>query len=410
MTGNGLRPGATAGARSSRRDPAIDALRGMALLGILVVNLPFFAMPYGFAGSWWKQSDPFYLGTLAAFLIQALFENKFILIFAFLFGMGAAGQIAGAGTRKFVTRMLVMVVLGLLNAIFVFEADILLPYALIGLVFLPVQRCSIRTVLTLAALLWTVAILNHALFAIHLASSTSAPGFTQEARIALFRDGDVLAIAGQRLRDWISFSRYNLIVLMPMTASAFCFGIVAFRERVAARGAGYPTLKGVARLLLWPALLGNGVYAALSLAPASWAGGYVFLANLVLRPIFAPLLSFVIFAYLIEFLGSARRVALRDFFAASGRISLSLYMAQGLAGSLLFFGYGFGLYAGPGLPAVFALSLLLSAVFAALAAFWSARFGAGPLERLLARILAMAARGAETSGRRSAAEAGPMPG
>lgn len=408
MTGDRLQQGATARERGSRRDPAIDALRGMALLGILVVNLPFFAMPYGFAGSWWKQDDPFHLGTLAAFLIQALFENKFILIFAFLFGMGAAGQIAGSGTGKFAVRMLAMAVLGLLNAIFVFEADILLPYALVGLLLLPVQRCSTRMVLTLAALLWAVAIVNHALFAIHLASSTPAPGLAQEARIALFRDGDILAIAGQRLHDWIGFSRYNLIVLIPMTASAFCFGIAAFRERE--RAAGYPALKDVARLLLWPALLGNGVYAALNLAPASWANGHVFLASLVLRPVFAPLLSLVIFAYLMELLSSARHVALRDFFAASGRMSLSIYVLQGLAGSVLFFGYGFGLYAGLGLPAVFALSLLLSAALAALAASWTSRFGAGPLERLLARLLAMAARRPEPSRRQAAAEAGPISG
>src|SRR5262245_6610462 len=97
--------------RARRRDPVIDALRGLALMGILIVNLPFFAMPYGFAGSWWKQADAFHLGTLTAFLIQALFENKFILIFAFLFGMGAAGQIARSGKRRFVLRMLVMALL-----------------------------------------------------------------------------------------------------------------------------------------------------------------------------------------------------------------------------------------------------------------------------------------------------------
>ncbi len=398
--------------KAGRRDPAIDALRGLALMSILIVNLPFFAMPYGFAGSWWKQADTFHLGTLTAFLIQALFENKFILIFALLFGMGSAAQIAGAGRHRFVLRMLVMALLGLLNALLIFEADILLPYALIGLLLLPVQNWSTRAVLGLAALLWAVAIVNHALYGIHLASAPPSPGLAEEARIALFRDGDLPSIAAQRLQDWLGFSRMNLILLMPMTASAFCLGITAYRSRALSLAGHRAVLADIGKLLLWPALIGNAVYAALCLAPASWAGGYAFLATLVLRPVFAPLLSLVILAYLMALFAKTRAPGWRDLFAAGGRMSLSLYLLQGVAGSLLFFGYGFGLFATLGLPAVFLLALALFAALALLAAAWNRRFGSGPLEAALARILAAAAqpRRHEPSASRAGPEAGPMPG
>lgn len=41
-----------------QREPSIDALRAFALFGILVVNLPFFAITYGFAGGVWQDATP----------------------------------------------------------------------------------------------------------------------------------------------------------------------------------------------------------------------------------------------------------------------------------------------------------------------------------------------------------------
>lgn len=381
-----------AASRPGRRDPVVDALRGVALFGILVVNLPFFAMPYGFAGSWWRQHDALHLGTATAFLIQALFENKFILIFSFLFGMGAASQIASAGRGRFVMRMVLMALLGMLNAAFVFEADILLPYAVIGLLLLPVQSWSSRNVLVLAAMLWAVAIVSHALFAVHAATVAPAPGLGLADRITLFKTGSFAAIAGQRLQDWATFSRVTVTLIMPMTAAAFCFGILAWRERrTFPLAGGGDWMIPAARALFWPAVLGNVAYASLCLAPSDWAGGHTFLAALVLRPIFAPLLSLVILAHLLRALASVRAEGLRALFAASGRMSLTIYVLQGVAGSLIFFGYGLGLFAGFGLAEVFALSLILFLLLAALAALWGARLGAGPLEFAMSRLLGLAA-------------------
>jgi uncharacterized membrane protein YeiB len=74
------------------RDPVIDAARGLALIGILIGNLSFFAMPGGVAGEWWRQTHPGWTDWPAAMLIRAACENTFILIFSFLFGYGAARQ------------------------------------------------------------------------------------------------------------------------------------------------------------------------------------------------------------------------------------------------------------------------------------------------------------------------------
>lgn len=397
----------TARPASRTRDPRIDAVRGIALMGILVVNLPFLAMPYGFAGASWHHADTFYLGSFSAWFIQALFENKFILIFAFLFGMGAAAQVSANGARRFVFRMLLLGLLGVLNAVLVFEADILLPYAVLGLLMLPLHRLRTRTLLSAALLFWIVAILGHALFAIYVATAETGPGLSEEARIQLFSSGGFVAMAHQRALDWLVFSQMSIPAIWPMTMSAFCLGMAAFRLRIASAGDGFSALERIARVLLLPALLGNLAYGALCLAPADWAGGHVFLATLVLRPVFAPMLSFVIFALLFRLLERTPR--LTDFFAASGRMSLSIYMFQGILGGFIFFGYGAGLYASLSLQAVLALAFLLFVLLALLARLWLGRFRSGPFEALMAAALTLTERRLSTppAGLRAGPRAAP---
>ncbi|WP_437080432.1 DUF418 domain-containing protein [Streptomyces sp. enrichment culture] len=116
----------------------VDALRGFALFGILVVNLAYFASGYPFHlvadpahGSWRDDS--------VEFGVRLLFEMKFYLLFSFLFGYSFTLQLAAAGTAganftaRFVRRVGGLFVLGGLHAVLLFQGDILTTYALLGL-------------------------------------------------------------------------------------------------------------------------------------------------------------------------------------------------------------------------------------------------------------------------------------
>src|SRR5262245_23999234 len=107
------------------RDPSIDATRGLALLGILIANLSFFAMPGGVAGTWWREAYPGWPDIVATFLIRTLFENTFILIFSFLFGWGAARQLAARPPASFRWRLLGLAAVGILHAVLLWAGDIL---------------------------------------------------------------------------------------------------------------------------------------------------------------------------------------------------------------------------------------------------------------------------------------------
>lgn len=110
----------------AQRQSLVDALRGFALLGILVVNLVAFASPYYGLGI----PDPnaqSYADQAAALLIAGLFETKFYLLFSFLFGYSftlqmESAQRAGASfVPRILRRLLGLWVIGLLHALFLYH-------------------------------------------------------------------------------------------------------------------------------------------------------------------------------------------------------------------------------------------------------------------------------------------------
>ncbi|MGW4326127.1 DUF418 domain-containing protein [Nocardia sp. NPDC004573] len=111
----------------------LDAVRGFALCGILVVNI-------------WRITDmPATDGSGAVFpvrhVLSVLFEGRFFPIFAFLFGIGFALLLEGAAQRGerprlvLVRRLLALGLIGLVHQQFQ-PGEALLPYALAGLVIL----------------------------------------------------------------------------------------------------------------------------------------------------------------------------------------------------------------------------------------------------------------------------------
>ena len=127
------------------RSPLPDVLRGVALLGILVVNMQDFA---GFRE--WQQVG---LDRAAQVLTDVLFNGRFISIFAMLFGWGAAGLLARQGAGLFLRRHLALLAVGSLHFVLVWHGDIIATYAVVGLVLLAALRLRTRALLVLGGAL-----------------------------------------------------------------------------------------------------------------------------------------------------------------------------------------------------------------------------------------------------------------
>lgn len=140
----------------ANRIQTIDILRGVALLGILLMNIPYFGLteaslhqlvrgPHG--GNYWLQT-----------IIHTLFEHKMRALFSMLFGAGIilflAKNRAGAGMATpelFIRRQLWLIVFGLVNAlILLWFGDILFHYGIVGILLFPFKRLPARTLLICA--------------------------------------------------------------------------------------------------------------------------------------------------------------------------------------------------------------------------------------------------------------------
>ncbi|AHV93765.1 hypothetical protein D560_0732 [Bordetella holmesii ATCC 51541] len=126
---------------TSSRLPSLDALRGFALLGIVVVNYQVFALPYLGSGLMAPGFDrP--VDWLVQGLVALFFETKFYLLFSFLFGYSFVLQIDRARIEgadpvvRLRRRCLALMVVGLLHAVLLYQGDILLAYGVFGLVLL----------------------------------------------------------------------------------------------------------------------------------------------------------------------------------------------------------------------------------------------------------------------------------
>ncbi|NQZ21396.1 MAG: DUF418 domain-containing protein [Colwellia sp.] len=123
-----------------KRIDALDILRGLALVGILLMNVEWFNRAITSLG----QADASLTGIdhAIAWLIRCFVEGKFYKLFALIFGMGFAVMLLRAKKAErpfgawFTRRMLVLWFIGIAHMIFLWGGDILHDYALAGFVLL----------------------------------------------------------------------------------------------------------------------------------------------------------------------------------------------------------------------------------------------------------------------------------
>ena len=125
-------------APETNRNRLLDALRGVALLGILLMNIPGFAMPNYFSEAF--RSDPSNVNFWVRAVIDVGFEGKMRALFGMIFGAGVVlfvtkkEQTGKPVTGLFYRRMFWLVLFGLMHAhLILWEGDILYLYGVCGM-------------------------------------------------------------------------------------------------------------------------------------------------------------------------------------------------------------------------------------------------------------------------------------
>ena len=369
------------------RDLAPDVLRGFALLGIIVVNVAYFATNVDLGVT--AENLPTTADAVTVFLMTALAQGKFYLLFSFLFGYSSHYVVKGgsAGVRRWVARAVALMLLGLAHVALFFIGDILFVYGLLGLLLTLFLFRSSRTIVLWAKWIYAVSVVLFASLValIALGELFGVAGPAVEAS----RYGSLVATAGfvelipARFELWLSDGVFILAFQGALVFVAFLLGLVAGRSGVLAGIGGALPHR---RLLLWGLGLGlplqlasAGVWLANELSPER--SETVALGSFFFGFLTAPLLSAGYVGLLVFTL--QRMPGLVTWLAGAGRLSLTVYLSQSVLLSLLFSGWGLGLYQQLPYWATVLIALAVAFGLSGLALLWVRHVGQGPMERLL---------------------------
>ncbi|MFJ5467190.1 DUF418 domain-containing protein YeiB [Pectobacterium sp. CHL-2024] len=145
--------------RPPSRIATLDFARGVAILGILLLNITAFGLPHAaYLNPAW-QGEPTLSDVLTWAAMDLLAQAKFLTLFSLLFGAGLQ-LLLSRGKRWVHARLFWLMIIGLIHAIFLWDGDILLDYALIGLVCYGMIRHaeSSRLLMRTGAVLYLVGI------------------------------------------------------------------------------------------------------------------------------------------------------------------------------------------------------------------------------------------------------------
>lgn len=383
--------------QSSTRIIELDALRGLAVVGIVWMNVYAFALP------WQAYSNPVAWGSegpadrwvwAASFVFV---EDKFRTLFAVLFGAGCLILIERAKQspwRAHYARMLVLLVIGIAHSVLLASNDVLRAYALAGLALPLLAGLSQQSLYAVAV---GLTVLHFAagmnvfggavvdFFSGRLGSDASLsmerqfgsdPAALQYA-LELGREG----LAERIVRRGVALASQLKIVAasVPLNLAAMALGMGLWKGgmlRGEWRTFMLQRLAAVCAMVAIPVLLALAWWVAENGFPAALVGA----TALVLSAPFDMLLGLSYAALAMAFFVPGG--VLTEKLAAVGRLSLSNYLMTSVILAALFASWGFGLFGQVSRATAFALSFVPIAAMLIWSPIWVERFGQGPFERM----------------------------
>lgn len=392
----------------ARRIAAIDVLRGLALLGIVVVNSAYFGLPLTESLAS-KQGEGPMLDQIAGMLVSVFAEFKFISIFSILFGFGLAmqrarrlestGRFAGFGYR----RMAALALFGLVHACGFWFGDVLFIYALVGsvaILLLPLPS-HVRLILSLCgvglAVVLTLGFGVLQMWGSQFAdpTATADPGIRgwDAINAAMFDPahpawlvGETAAYAEGPLADAMLFRSASFGFALFATVLTFgwqILGLALFGSWMHDRDFFGETSAPLRRRLTIIALP-IGLVMSLIDGGLWWNFGLMSVPGAIASSIHglaAFLMAIGIISAVTELVHRTWMPA-AGVLAAVGRMSLSAYLLETLLFTAIMQWWGLGWFGSVGRAGLVGLAFANYAIVATLCVMWGRTFGMGPMERL----------------------------
>ncbi len=368
----------------------LDALRGLALVGIVLANFPEFGL-WTFLSSDAQAAMPTsVIDRLVRFLQYVFIDGKFYTIFSLLFGVGFSLFLSRHSTARFLRRMFILLGIGLLHLLFLWSGDILALYAVGGILLVCFIRLPEHRLVQLAILLILLPVALDfiaSLFVLDMAAPfyrkwwavAASQGICEDNFASWLRDAhtypQVYAFlqqgAWERLWEFVQGHR------LPKVLGLFILGAVMGRLRLYAHLSSLHLGQRLRRLAI-PSLFLSLLYAYSATSGQPWgqtAHALLYAFSVI------PLALCYIMAFALLFERRPQHPVFR-LLSAPGRMALTNYIGQTLAGVFIFYGIGLGLGTSLGLITIELTALLVFLLQVILSHIWLRRFRFGPLEWL----------------------------
>ena len=394
---------------ASTRYESLDAIRGVAVMGILAMNIVAFALPFSayvnpLAGGPIGDLD------LATWFFNFVFiDSKMRGLFSMLFGAStllviqsaAASGRSAAGAHY--PRMVWLAIFGLIHFYFIWFGDILFLYAICGLLLFAFRNLPVRGLLLWAGAFLVVGIgflaFGWLMFALWEAgklpveaaaqmqgdlaqlNADMGPNAATYAKDVTLHLGSYGGIVAEKLGERLSEPFVSALMFLCETMGLMLIGMALFKSHMLTgewAAARYRKWALVGFLIGIPPLVGLGWY--------QYASGFsavsTFGASLSLSVPFDIAMTVGWAALIMLLIKTAASDSVRMRLAATGRMAFTNYLVTSIVMTSIFYGYGLGLFGSVGRTALYLFCFGMWAAMLLWSKPWLARFQYGPLEWL----------------------------
>ncbi len=411
------------------RIASIDVARGLAILGILLVNIQFFAHPFG---TFLKMEPPAGAGTLdlVAHYFTAIFcSGKFYPLFSLLFGVGFAIQFdrARRAGRRFgpiyLRRLAVLAVFGLIHGFLLWYGDILFLYSVAGLILfgtlMVFPRMSGRALIGtgIGVVLFSIVLALGFNLLVMGASAGQGPAKATSEDVA-YAQAEAAAAASPMRRLFQGFENQEIeapfdplwmaleqrayregpyleaLVFRAMTyAMGMVFMMLGFAWHVLGMffvGAGLMRIgffspdwaRWHRRLLLIGLLAGLPLSTTAAAVPAASDSSILVLVGASLNMLGGPMMSLAYLCGIILLVTAGRAAVVTGLLANVGRMALTCYLLSTVTATFIMYHWGLARFGTMGGAQLVLIVVAIYAGLVILANLWLRFFQFGPMEWL----------------------------
>jgi uncharacterized protein len=364
----------------SDRIASIDIVRGIALFGVMAINVVTIFRLSIFERFLSDRIDGSWLDRALYWILMVGIDLKAFALFSLLFGVGLAIQYdhLSASSRRtgfLARRLAVLMLIGAGHLVLIWNGDILFEYAIAGFVVLPLLFCRLRVLAVAGGTLLAVFLVTPFLPEIVPMPSRAWMTLTVVEARRIYAYGGFAEVLAFRIHELPGLLPLH-VFMFPRTVALMLAGAAAWRAGLFQRGSR------AAQSLPLVASVGLLVGGVLAVSQANGCPRLGWRGELSLERLSTILLACGYGATIVWATNRASGRKLLAWAAPIGRMAFTNYLMQSVIFGWVFYGYGLGLFGKLGVTAALALGVGVYILQIVFSAYWLQHFLYGPVEWL----------------------------